>query len=74
MTGRWGWGQTQPVGTSALSSNQVNLRRAAVTKIWDRSVARGELDANVDPEVALDLIFEGGRVPDGDWARGVDPG
>jgi len=54
-----------------LSSNQVNLRRAAVTKIWDRSVARGELDANVDPEVALDLIFEGGRVPDGDWARGT---
>ena len=30
---------------------------AAVTKIWDRGVARGELDANVDPEVALDLIF-----------------
>jgi len=35
----------------------VNLRRAAVTRIWDRGVARGELDANVDPEVALDLIF-----------------
>ena len=28
-----------------------------MTKIWDRGVARGELDANVDPEVALDLIF-----------------
>jgi hypothetical protein len=28
-----------------------------VTKIWDRGVARGELDPNVDPEVALDLIF-----------------
>ena len=26
-------------------------------KIWDRGVARGELDPNVDPEVALDLIF-----------------
>ena len=25
--------------------------------IWDRGVARGELDPNVDPEVALDLIF-----------------
>jgi hypothetical protein len=35
----------------------VNLRRAAVTKIWDRGVARGELDPKVDPEVALDLIF-----------------
>jgi hypothetical protein len=28
-----------------------------VAKIWDRGVARGELDPNVDPEVALDLIF-----------------
>jgi Tetracyclin repressor-like, C-terminal domain len=35
----------------------VNVRRAAVTKIWDRGVARGELDPNVDPDVALDLIF-----------------
>ncbi len=25
-----------------------------MTKIWDRGVARGELDPNVDPEVALD--------------------
>jgi len=35
----------------------VNLRRAAVKKIWDRGVARGELDPEVDPEVAMDLIF-----------------
>ena len=35
----------------------MNVRRAAVKKIWDRGVARGELDPNVDPEVALDLIF-----------------
>ena len=35
----------------------MNVRRAAVTKIWNRGVARGELDPNVNPEVALDLIF-----------------
>ena len=35
----------------------MNVRGAAVTKIWHRGVARGELDPNVDPEVALDLIF-----------------
>jgi hypothetical protein len=35
----------------------VNVRRAAVRKIWDRGVARGDLDPNLDPEVALDLIF-----------------
>ena len=40
-----------------IRTHQVNLRRAAVTKIWDRGVARGELDPTVDPEVALDLIF-----------------
>ena len=28
-----------------------------IRKIWDSGVARGELDANVDPEVALDLVF-----------------
>ena len=40
-----------------IRTHQVNVRRAAVRKIWDRGVARGELDPNVDPEVALDLIF-----------------
>jgi AcrR family transcriptional regulator len=40
-----------------VRTHQVNVRRAAVRKIWDRGVARGELNPNVDPEVALDLIF-----------------
>src|ERR1700722_6563907 len=40
-----------------IRTHQINVRRAAVRKIWDRGVARGELDPNVDPEVALDLIF-----------------
>jgi Tetracyclin repressor-like, C-terminal domain len=35
----------------------VDVRRAAVKTIWDRGVARGELDPDVDPEIALDLIF-----------------
>jgi hypothetical protein len=35
----------------------VNVRRAAVKKIGDRGVTRGELDPNVDPAVAMDLIF-----------------
>ena len=46
-----------PTARERIRTHQVNLRRAAVTKIWDRGLARGELDANVDPEVALDLIF-----------------
>src|ERR1700742_5074523 len=55
----------QLVGTSQLyrderdriRRDQVNVRRAAVKTIWDRGVARGELDPDVDPEIALDLIF-----------------
>ena len=49
--------QFYPTARERLRTHQVNLRRAAVRKIWDRGVARGELDANVDPEVALDLAF-----------------
>jgi len=52
-----GEAQFDPTARERIRTHQVNLRRAAVTKIWDRGVARGELDANVDPEVALDLIF-----------------
>jgi len=46
-----------PTERERIRTHQVNVRRAAVTKIWHRGVARGELDPTVDPEVALDLIF-----------------
>lgn len=52
-----GEAQFYPTERERIRTHQVNLRRAAVRKIWDRGVARGELDPNVDPEVALDLIF-----------------
>ena len=52
-----GEAQFYPTARARIRTHQVNLRRAAVTKIWDRGVARGELDPNVDPAVALDLIF-----------------
>jgi AcrR family transcriptional regulator len=52
-----GEAQFYPTERERIRTHQVNLRRAAVTKIWHRGVARGELDPNVDPEVALDLIF-----------------
>ena len=68
-----GESQFYPTERERIRTHQVALRRAAVTKIWDRGVARGELDPNVDPEVALDLL-RGGGVPDGDRARRIDPG
>src|SRR6202012_1984204 len=52
-----GESQFYPTERERIRTHQVNVRRAAVRKIWDRGVARGELDPTVDPEVALDLIF-----------------
>ena len=52
-----GLSQLYPTERERIRTHQVNVRRAAVRKIWDRGVARGELDPNLDPEVALDLIF-----------------
>jgi hypothetical protein len=52
-----GESQFYPTERERIRTHQVNVRRAAVRKIWDRGVARGELDPNLDPEVALDLIF-----------------
>jgi AcrR family transcriptional regulator len=52
-----GESQFDPTDRERVRTHQVNVRRAAVRKIWDRGVARGELNPKVDPEVALDLIF-----------------
>jgi hypothetical protein len=52
-----GESQFYPTERERIRAHQVNVRRAAVTKIWDRGLARGELDPNVDTAVALDLIF-----------------
>ena len=52
-----GESQFYPTERERIRTHQVNVRRAAVRKIWDRGVARGELDPNLNPDVALDLIF-----------------
>jgi AcrR family transcriptional regulator len=52
-----GEAQFNPTERERMRTRLVNVRRAAFRKIWDRGVARGELDPNVDPEVALGLIF-----------------
>jgi AcrR family transcriptional regulator len=40
-----------------LRDRLVGSRRRLVRAIWDRGVARGELRPDVDPEVAIDLVF-----------------
>jgi AcrR family transcriptional regulator len=52
-----GESQFYPTERERIRTHQVTVRRAAVQKIWDRGVARGELDPNIDPDVAMDLIF-----------------
>src|ERR1700677_1096251 len=52
-----GEAQFYPTERERIRTHLVDLRRAALRKIWDRGVARGELDPNIDPEVALVLIF-----------------
>ena len=52
-----GEAQFDPKIGTELRDHLVGSRRELVRVIWDRGVARGELRADVDPEVAIDLIF-----------------
>jgi AcrR family transcriptional regulator len=52
-----GEAQFNPTERDRIRTHLLDVRRAALRKIWDRGVARGELDPNIDPEVALGLIF-----------------
>ena len=49
--------QSDPVVAAELRDHLVAERRSLVAPIWQRGVDRGELPADVDPEVGLDLIF-----------------
>ncbi|MEY9930484.1 AcrR family transcriptional regulator [Catenulispora sp. GP43] len=49
--------QTDPAVAAELRDHLVAERRAMVAPTWDRGVARGELSADLDPDVGLDLIF-----------------
>ena len=52
-----GEAQSDPLLAAELRDRLVGSRRRLVRAIWDRGVARGELRADVDPEVAIDLVF-----------------
>jgi len=49
--------QFDPDTREHLRKHLVESRRELVKAIWSRGVARGELHPDVDPEVAMDLIF-----------------
>jgi AcrR family transcriptional regulator len=49
--------QLDPAVAVELRDRLVGSRRQLARSIWDRGVARGELRLDVNPEVALDLVF-----------------
>ncbi|MEV6741428.1 TetR/AcrR family transcriptional regulator [Streptomyces sp. NPDC051104] len=49
--------QNDPKVAAELRDRLIASRRELVRAIWDRGVERGELRAEVDPEVAIDLFF-----------------
>jgi AcrR family transcriptional regulator len=49
--------QNDPRLAEALRERFLAHRRAAVTTIWRRGVARGEFRGDVDADVAMDMIF-----------------
>ncbi|MCW2689189.1 MAG: transcriptional regulator [Mycobacterium sp.] len=52
-----GEAQFDPDTRKRLREFLVESRRGVIKVIWDRGVDRGELDPDVDPAVAMDLIF-----------------
>nr|WTB28659.1 TetR/AcrR family transcriptional regulator [Streptomyces sp. NBC_00830] len=49
--------QSDPAVAAELRDRLVGSRRALVRAIWERGVERGELRADINPEVAIDLLF-----------------
>jgi len=49
--------QFDPAVAVEFRDRLVGSRRQLARAIWDRGVARGELRPDVDPEVAIDLMF-----------------
>jgi AcrR family transcriptional regulator len=52
-----GEAQFDPEVATELRDGLVRSRRAVLESIWDRGVARGELRADVDRDIAIDLII-----------------
>jgi hypothetical protein len=51
-----GEAQIDPLIQRELRANLVESRRDVFRTIWDRGVARGELRADIDREVGIDLV------------------
>ncbi|HEX7825130.1 MAG TPA: TetR/AcrR family transcriptional regulator [Mycobacterium sp.] len=52
-----GEAQFDPLVHAELRDVFIQARRRVGRAIWDRGVARGELRADVDPEIGIDVVF-----------------
>ncbi len=52
-----GEAQLDPLVQAELRDHLVQSRRQLGRAMWERGVARGELRPDVDPDIAIDLIF-----------------
>ncbi len=52
-----GEAQSDPLVQAELRTHLAEPRRALMRTIWDRGVARGELRADLDPDIALDQLI-----------------
>ena len=46
-----------PVAADRLNDRFLRSRQNGIEELWSRAVARGEVRADVDPEIAMDLLF-----------------
>lgn len=46
-----------PVASGWLRARFMDSRQRGIQELWNRAVARGEVQNDIDPELALDLVF-----------------
>jgi len=46
-----------PVASEWLQTRLLDSRQRGIQELWDRAVARGEVQKDIDPDLAMDLVF-----------------
>jgi AcrR family transcriptional regulator len=46
-----------PVASEWLQTRFLDSRQRAIQELWDRAVSRGEVQKDIDPDLAMDLVF-----------------
>jgi AcrR family transcriptional regulator len=46
-----------PVASQWLQARFLDSRQRGTQELWDRALSRGEVQADIDPDLAMDLIF-----------------